>query len=402
MQSNNFGFSVPIFKADGEWRFTGRASTTSIDRQGERISENAIKGFKEQLGVALCMGDDHKAAVTSIASEIGMIDTVGGGINEFDIGGPIFKEHPYGSFVYSRLSNPNNPPNWKLSIGGKIPEGGKRMEWDPDAGMYVSVIDSIILDHVFLCRGNTAVNQDTWIEGKSEDWGDAIFKAASEIEINVESNKDLSSSHKAEDNLEADLMPDEVTPVPETAGDEKVSVGTLTSLIDVVKGLLVKSDEPAPEETTEVEEEPVAEKTEEPAQIYVTVEQMSKVIDGLKSDLIATLQSMLAEKSNKVVGESETPEEDTDEAKATEEKAEDADEGVVTVSKSEYEKLSALVAKAEEIIGAGGTSAQLPVISNVSKGGEDDGYPDVLGALTSHPVFGPSVAQSLGRLVTRR
>lgn len=398
MLSNNFGFSVPIFKADGDWRFAGRASTTSIDRQGERISEKAIEGFKEQLGVALCMGDDHKTAVTSVASEVGMIDTVGGGTNEFDIAGPIFKEHPYGNFVYSRLSNPDSPPNWKLSIGGKIPDGGKRMEWDADAGMYVSVIDSIILDHVFLCRGNTAVNQDTWIEGKSEDWGDAIFKAASEIIIDTEDNQDLSSSRKAEDNLEADLMPDEVTPVPETVGDEKVSVGTLASLVDVVKGLLMKSDEPVVEETPE--EVPVAEKTEEPTPEYVTAAQMSEAIDGLKSSLIEMLQGMLTEKSEEVVVE-ETTEEVVEEA-PVEEKSEETDPDVVTVSKSEYDKLSSLVAKAEEILGTGGTSAQLPVASEVEKAGEDDGYPDVLSVLTSHPVLGASVAQSLGRLAGRR
>lgn len=396
MPDTNFNFSVPIFKAEGDWRFSGRASTTGIDRHGERISVKAIDGFKQQLGVALCIGDDHRSVVTSIVSEVGLIDTVGGGSTEFDIEGPIFKEHPYGSYVYARLSNPDFPPNWKLSIGGKIPDGGKRMEWDSDAGLYVAIIDELLLDHVFLCRGNTAVNQETFISAKSEDWGDAVFKAASSIEIDMKQNEDLSSSHKAEDNLEADLMPDEVSPVTVAAeGDEKVSVGTLTSLIDVVKGLLVKSDEPVVEDVVVIEEAPV-EKAED-APTYVTLEQMTEAIDGLKSALIETLKGMVVEKTE-TVPDPEPVAEEEEKSEAVEE-PEVVEGESVTVSKSEYDRFSEMLSKVEGIVSAAGGSAQLPVSSgDMGKADGDDGYPDVFGALTSHPVIGAAVARSLERV----
>lgn len=407
MPDKTFNFSVPIFKADGEWRFSGLASTTSVDRQGERISEKAIQGFKEQLGVPLCLGDDHRVAISSVESEIGFIDSVGGDPTQFVIEGPLFKEHPYGNFVYSRLSNPDSPPNWKLSIGGRIREGSKRMEWDSDAGMYVAIIDAIELDHVYLCRGNTAVNQDTWITGKSEDWGDAVFKAASDIEVPSEEKQDNSSSLKAEDNIpEADIMPDVETSVPAAEEGEKVSVGTLTNLIELVKSMLVKSEEEAP---AAAEAEVVPEPDPEPEIVFVTVDQMTEAVEGMKSALLDAFKEMLAEKAeDETAGEDTTEKAEEAEAPAeeppVEEGAPEPEEETVSVSKAEFDHMSEMITKLTQVIGeAGPGSAQLPVADETAKAWvEDDGYPDVLSALTSHPELGPAVARSLASLVKSR
>lgn len=185
---DNFSFDVSVFKSLGEdpWAFRGIASTTSIDRQGERMTEKAIADFKEQIkpsckkSVPLCVGTDHKSVMANVTAEVGKIEQVGGDSNTFEIFGRIDEDHPFGKSLAKRLQDTEDPPDWKLSIGGSIPSGGKSMLWDSTLGQHVVEINKIDLNHVFLCRGEAAVNQDTAISGKSEsDWAECVFKAAS-------------------------------------------------------------------------------------------------------------------------------------------------------------------------------------------------------------------------------
>ena len=397
---SNFEFTVPIFKAaegaEGQWRFEGRASTTAIDRQGERMSETAIQGFKEQMFVPLCYGDDHKGAVVNVMSEIGKIDAVGGDAQTFEISGEIDKTHPYAEFLYSKLQNGQNPADWKLSVGGRIPETGKRLEWDSDAGAHVTVIDEFMLDHVFLCRGNAAVNQDTVIRGKG-DWGDEVFKAAAEIVVD-ESKREDSSSHKAEDTLEADSMPeqDAVVPVADE-GEEKVTVGLIKTILDTF-GLGAKADEEAP-----------IEPVEEPAPEYVTKEQLADAMKGLGVEVMEGMKAAMEELAAKLTPpevdaaekSEEVAEEDgkTEDPPADEPPVEDppavVDDEAAGKSTADFNTLVA-AGVASEMAKRGGVSAQIPLIGEAGKAAPaDDGYPDVLGVLP------PEVIQPLVRTICR-
>ena len=185
-----FELELPLFKAaDGEgWRFEGIASTSSVDREGERITEKAINGFKQQFAnVPVCLAGSHGEAVINVLSEVGRIDKTFGDGGTFGIGGEWDKDHPHASWVAKKLGNAEQPPRWKLSVGGSIPQNGRKSGFVPGAGR-VAEIDEMQLNHVLLCRGDAAVNQETSIAMSStgKAWSDVdlwepVFKAAAGI-----------------------------------------------------------------------------------------------------------------------------------------------------------------------------------------------------------------------------
>ncbi len=417
MADPRFEFSVPIFKADGgedaEWRFHGCASTVSIDRQGERMSESAIEGFKEQLFVPLCLGADHKSAMADVMSEIGVIDTVGGDSQTFEISGKIFKEHPYAEYVYSRLTNPEMSPDWKLSVGGLIPAGSKGMEWDSDEGMHVAVIKSFVLDHVFLCRGKAAVNQDTSIGAKAEDWADVVFKAAAEIDVEDENQtkQDSSSSQKAEDtNTEAVTMPEEVEVVPAAdAGEEKLSPGTYERIFKAVMEMvgIGKADE------TPAVEEPEAAPVE---QSYVTKDEFEEAMKAHTVELTDSMKAMLTELAEKLVP-APAPEDAVekadpvvDEPAAEEPAAEETvvEETPVVDEPAADEEAGKSATDIDDLllsIPVAGKSAQIPLVADAGKAApaeNDDDYPDILGAVVARASDPARAAESIVKTFCRK
>ena len=115
-----FNIEMPLKfegKADdvtGEWRFTGVASTTSMDRDTEKIDPAVYADWKAQFenfqgvpGAAapVCIGAGHKAALVDITSEVGAIDSVVAEYDEFTINGHLFKSHPDSRYIYERLND---------------------------------------------------------------------------------------------------------------------------------------------------------------------------------------------------------------------------------------------------------------------------------------------------------
>lgn len=185
----NFEFDVTLAKADvteeapDAWRFIGLASTGCRDRQNERISEKAVASMNRQArSTPICMASTHEEAMYNPLSEVGIVDDVDESEpDKLVVRGFWDKMNPNAAFVHSRLNNPDHPPGWKLSIGGKIRPSDTRMDFDSEGP--VRIIDDMILDHIYLCRGGAAVNQETSIAAMKADasWTEAIFKAASSI-----------------------------------------------------------------------------------------------------------------------------------------------------------------------------------------------------------------------------
>ena len=204
METRQFNIDMPLKfegKADevtGEWKFTGVASTTSMDRDTEKIDPQVYAMWKAQFenfqGIAgaaapVCIGAGHKAALVDITSEVGAIDSVVAEYDEFTINGHLFKSHPDSRYIYERLNDMQSPPYWKLSVGGFVSPEDKVMEWDENVGGFIAVVKAMQLDHVLLCRGDAARNQGTsFAAGKA--WFDPVFKAAEEFET-ADSQDDL-------------------------------------------------------------------------------------------------------------------------------------------------------------------------------------------------------------------
>lgn len=191
-----FNIEMPLKfegKADdvtGEWRFTGVASTTSMDRDTEKIDPAVYADWKAQFenfqgvpGAAapVCIGAGHKAALVDITSEVGAIDSVVAEYDEFTINGHLFKSHPDSRYIYERLNDQQSPPYWKLSVGGFVAPSDKVMEWDDTVGGFIAVVKAMQLDHVLLCRGDAARNQGTSF-GVGKAWFDPVFKAVEEFD----------------------------------------------------------------------------------------------------------------------------------------------------------------------------------------------------------------------------
>jgi len=190
----DFELEFPLLKAEAlpeapeQWRFIGHACSGRLDRQKERITEKAVSSMKQQIrDIPVCAAGTHEEATFSVLSELGHID----GTDDEDPTALVIKgywdqRNPAAAFIHGRLSDPN-PPDWKLSLGGKVSPQDTRLEFE--GAEPVRYIDNLRPDHIFLCRGGSAVDQGTEIRAVKADvpWTDVIFKAAAipdEPEVN--------------------------------------------------------------------------------------------------------------------------------------------------------------------------------------------------------------------------
>lgn len=174
---------------DTRYPFVGVASSTSLDRQGERITEKCLAGMAEQVPMVLAVAPSHNEAIVDVMAEAGTITAFKAEDGDLHIAGNLDPKHPNAEFLWGKMQEGNS----KLSIAGRVLEARKSV-WDGDLGKHVGEIDAIELDHILLCRSAAAVNQGTSIVAQTGDWADAIFKAAADV-AKVELPDDV--SHEA-------------------------------------------------------------------------------------------------------------------------------------------------------------------------------------------------------------
>ncbi|MFA7086679.1 MAG: hypothetical protein WC145_08440 [Aliarcobacter sp.] len=177
------------------YRIKGLASSTIMDGYNSIITEEAISTMTMSKHIPLTVGPDHWDGIANVLGIIGWAKpVVSEKPSEFVIDGYLKPDHPYAASLYADIKA--FPGEVKLSIGGYVPFDGAVEEYDSDLEQFVTYINEFHLDHIFVCRAETAVNQDTWIEvdesdasgsgmGRStvdrHDWGKVLFRASSEV-----------------------------------------------------------------------------------------------------------------------------------------------------------------------------------------------------------------------------
>ena len=160
-----FSVTVPLMKVwrseTGEMWFEGIASSTSLDRQQERMTPNAIKKMGEHKGIDLL--PSHSAGVLE---ELGTVEETWVDDSQFRVTGRLEKGNPAAQRLFQRVLD-GRP--YGLSVGGRV----KKAYWafDEAAGARVRHIDDVELDHVAVCRPEAAANPDTYL---------AVFAKAAE------------------------------------------------------------------------------------------------------------------------------------------------------------------------------------------------------------------------------
>lgn len=198
MKNDDFKFVIPaeIKKGkDGEWRVSGVASTSSVDRQGEVIIPEGIDATPIAKGKGFFNWDHDN----SPENTVGVLDSykkTGAGMF---VEGRLFKNHTRAKAVYEIMSSLNKGDTGRVGMSVE----GKVIERDP---INPSIIRRCLIKNVALTMN--PVNQDTY--------ADIIKSMSGEGGVDFESTGDAShvSVQKSE---EATFTPSQVLAIIEKA-----------------------------------------------------------------------------------------------------------------------------------------------------------------------------------------
>lgn len=165
--NDDFKFIVPaeITKSkDGEWRVSGLASTSSVDRQGEVILPDGIDATPIAKGKGFFNFDHDNSPENTIGALDGYKKTATGMYVE----GRLFKNHTRAKAVYEIMSSLNKGDKGRVGMSVE----GKVLKRDPKNP---SIITHCLIKNVALTLN--PVNQDTYAD---------IIKSMSSSESSIE------------------------------------------------------------------------------------------------------------------------------------------------------------------------------------------------------------------------
>ena len=152
-----FAVTMPLVKVwqddAGEMRFEGVASSTSLDRQRERMTANAIEKMGKQQGIDLL--PSHSAGPLD---ELGVVEDTWVDNDQFRVAGRLDATSEKARRLFGRISAGRS---YGLSVGGRVTKA--YWEYDETAGRKVRHIDDVELDHVAVCRPEASANPDTYL-----------------------------------------------------------------------------------------------------------------------------------------------------------------------------------------------------------------------------------------------
>ncbi len=156
-----FEFGVPItrvWKDDGgEMRFEGIASSTSVDKQHEKMTPRAIESMARHAGIDLL--PSHNAGPLE---ELGTVEETRADNEAFYVAGRLDESNPQARRLFDRLLAGRQ---YQLSVGGRV----LKAYWGTDEdGEQTRFIDEVELDHVALCRPGKAANADTYLRAMAK------------------------------------------------------------------------------------------------------------------------------------------------------------------------------------------------------------------------------------------
>ncbi len=130
-------------------QFEGVASSTCVDRQGDKLSEEALRRVAQSGPVKLVLAHQGQAEV------VGRIEQWQLKGNKLYVQGTLQPQNAQAQALVHRL---RNGERLGLSLGGRI----KRWRWGWDAHREgpVRYLEEIVVEHVAVCRAAEAVNPD--------------------------------------------------------------------------------------------------------------------------------------------------------------------------------------------------------------------------------------------------
>ena len=160
--TDSFGITVPVLKAwqngKGALRFEGVASSTSLDRQGERLTPEAIEKMQQYSGIDLL--PSHNAGVLQ---ELGIVEKCWVDNNQFRVAGCLDPGNLEAARLHEKLKAGKQ---YGLSIGGRVLKA--HWAFDANAGRQVKYIDDVSLERIIVCRPTQAANPDTYLRVMGE------------------------------------------------------------------------------------------------------------------------------------------------------------------------------------------------------------------------------------------
>lgn len=170
-----------VFKADGQikpendgYSFTAIASSTNWDKQGERLSEKCLAEMAEESKVPLTVGATHKQTIIDPTAIVGfgapeLLDD-----HRLLCKCQLIPKHVHAASLAWIVQNA--PEELAFSVMGSVPEGAVEKTREG------TVINSLVWNHLLLCRSGSNVNEDAILAGleKAElgEWPAVVFKAA--------------------------------------------------------------------------------------------------------------------------------------------------------------------------------------------------------------------------------
>jgi len=156
-EDNRFAVTLPLTKAwtdeHGQMWVEGVASSTSLDRQRERMTKNAIAKMQQFAGIDLL--PNHKAGPLE---ELGTVKECWVDNDSFRVRAQLEEMSPQAVRLFKRLAEGHQ---YGLSVGGRVT--GAHWDFDQEASGRVKYIDDVVLDHVAVCRPQQAANPDTYL-----------------------------------------------------------------------------------------------------------------------------------------------------------------------------------------------------------------------------------------------
>ena len=156
-QESKFAVTLPLVKAwqdeQGQMWVEGVASSTSLDRQRERMTRNAIAKMQQYQGIDLL--PSHSAGPLE---ELGTVEECWADNDSFRMKARLDETSPQAVRLFKRLAEGRQ---YGLSVGGRVTKA--YWDFDTEATARIRHIDDVVLDHVAVCRRQQAANPDTYL-----------------------------------------------------------------------------------------------------------------------------------------------------------------------------------------------------------------------------------------------
>lgn len=156
-ERGQFSVTLPLLKswegADGQMYFEGVAASTTLDRQNERMTPEAIEKMQGYSDIDLL--PSHKAGALD---ELGTVKECRADNDRFRVSGVLDADNAEAQRLFQKVQSGRR---YGLSVGGRVLKA--HWEYDPEAKKQVKYIDDVALDHIALCRPEQAANPDTYL-----------------------------------------------------------------------------------------------------------------------------------------------------------------------------------------------------------------------------------------------